>query len=339
MKLSERLRELSAAQEPCEPFTHDFGKKAAFEEAAQLAEAYEAKVEKRERSVMCLHCSEVVAYSGEVAREQIFYAMRAHDLICASSPLVKRIAELERQNAELTSCVTDLTDSTNLLITTSGLLRERLADLESQLAWAPVRDGLPTEPGVYEFAAIGSDGCVDSLDAYLFEPGNFRPWTDMCHCVSLTEDELGECDYTHYRRIELPEAAPPFAKDTSPDAVRELHVAQGCVVPPTTTLTDEAQDADLPSVTVSITPPNTLNVDLNALEWVSLAEAGALTGEVVRNLDRLIRQPLCLNDYIASVPARVTTAIQLHVKAVAVMNAEISKGRLFKEGGKWRFFQ
>jgi hypothetical protein len=283
------LRDLSAAQEPCEPLTHDFGKKTAFEEAALLAEDYEAEQE-------------------------------------------KRIAELERQNAELTSCVTDLTDSTNLLITTSGLLRERITDLQSQLAWTPVSAGLPTKHGFYELR--GPVGSPQLLHVWGYHP---RGWN--ASNGDFYSSPLEACAYTHFRRIELPEAPPPFAKETSPDAVREVHVAQGCVVPPTTTLTDQAQDADLPSVTVSITPPNTLNVDLNALEWCSLEESGVFLRELVRNLDHLIRQPVCLDDYIALVPTRVTTAMQLHVKAVSVMNSEMSKGRLFKEGGKWRFFQ
>jgi len=57
----------------------------------------------------------------------------AHDAVCQANPLVKRIAELERQNAALIRCVTSLTYSTNLLSATIGLLRERVTELEAQL--------------------------------------------------------------------------------------------------------------------------------------------------------------------------------------------------------------
>ncbi len=274
MKLSERLRDLSAAQEPCDPHTHDFGKKAAFEEAAQLAKAYEAEVE-------------------------------------------KRVAELELDVA--------------LMKDNLELSRKVIDNLKSQLAWTPVSAGLPMEPGYYLFTN-------DEHSVMFYRRGTHPKWTWESVSGAKFQDERMRGAWDSFRRIELPEAPPPFAKETSPDSVRELHVAQGCVVPPTTTLTDEAQDADLPSVTVSITPRNTLNVDLNALEWCSLEESGALLRELVRNLDHLIRQPVCPDEYVALVPTWVTTATQLHVKAVSVMNSEMSKGRLFKEGGKWRFF-
>ncbi len=336
MKLSERLRELSAAQEPCDPHTHDFGKKTAFEEAALLAEDYEAEQEEliqklRDKIAECEDANTTLVIRGS-------------KLLDESDALKKHVAELETTVRDKQRRVVELEAQSDRTDAEICKLDARIADLQSQLAWTPVSAGLPTEPGWYEFSPSGDGGCRTTLLAFEFTGEHW-----ICH--QGIDDVRGEPSTDSwspyvlrglggsYRRIELPRAPPPFAKETSPDSVRELHVAQGCVVPPTTTLTDEAQDADLPSVTVSITPRNTLNVDLNALEWCSLEESGVFLREIVRNLDHLMRQPVRPDDYIAWVPTSVTTAMQLHVKAVSVMNAELNKGRLFKEGGKWRFFQ
>ena len=88
-------------------------------------------------------------------------------------------------------------------------LEEKNAGLRTQLAWTPVSNGLPTEPGVYEFAAM-HDGEVREFVLLERRDGNsYAEWGDMLTAEDIHEDEL-ECQgltryrLTHYRRIELP---------------------------------------------------------------------------------------------------------------------------------------
>lgn len=84
----------------------------------------------------------------------------------------------------------------------NAALTKRVAELESQLAWTPVSDGLPTEPGVYAFG----DPDSDDKSAIVFWSlshigGTHRWWFGECGYVSPTDRHH---DVTHFRRIELP---------------------------------------------------------------------------------------------------------------------------------------
>lgn len=108
--------------------------------------------------------------------------------------LAKRVPELERcmQEVGLLAFMRDATpgDITAHMTRVMDSYVQRIADLQSQLAWTPVSAGLPTEPGHYEFV---SNGVV--LHVGLADNGSwFSPdgiWIEPSIC-------------SHYRRIELP---------------------------------------------------------------------------------------------------------------------------------------
>jgi hypothetical protein len=78
-------------------------------------------------------------------------------------------------------------------------LKDRVRSLQSQLAWTPVSDGLPTEPGTYEFLSHALHIHVFTLEADI----TTYPWVmiGVDERWDATEIEVG---YTDYRRIELP---------------------------------------------------------------------------------------------------------------------------------------
>jgi len=77
--------------------------------------------------------------------------------------------------------------------------RERLS-LQSQLAWTPVSDGLPTEPGAYEFL----HGTY--IEMYkLSELAMAFKWISRSGAC-FDSGGMFDLGHTHYRRIELPEA-------------------------------------------------------------------------------------------------------------------------------------
>jgi|SRR6187549_2139429 len=95
-----------------------------------------------------------------------------------------RIAELEAQNIALTCDM--------------NAFRLRSESLQAQLAWTPVSDGLPTEPGegeTYEFTCHGHVSVL-TLSGEI--------WEDSDGDYLDTEDDVVET-YTHFRRIALPE--------------------------------------------------------------------------------------------------------------------------------------
>jgi hypothetical protein len=114
-------------------------------------------------------------------------AFAAHDSACEHNPLTKRVAELEGSIRGLLACQDSLL---------------------SQLAWTPVVQGLPTEPGVYEFVKWSNE-CLHSCDLLEFCPdreNEGEEWGDMLTCEHFCTDELQELEHTHFRRITLPEA-------------------------------------------------------------------------------------------------------------------------------------
>jgi len=70
-------------------------------------------------------------------------------------------------------------------------LKDRVRSLQSQLAWTPVSAGLPTEPGVYEFAEVSRLDLILPGGAFRFEGRK-----------EFAVPHMGRWQY--YRRIELP---------------------------------------------------------------------------------------------------------------------------------------
>lgn len=118
--------------------------------------------------------------------EQLAEAWQLVDLESANAELTKRVAELEAQNEDL------FQQNANM----AGWCEEKnqlLEDLQSQLEWTPVSKGLPTEDGAYEFVDMLPGGKVRMFDLWVRRDGSWR------------HNPEEHWDYTHYRRIELPE--------------------------------------------------------------------------------------------------------------------------------------
>lgn len=115
------------------------------------------------------------------------------------------VADLKAENAALTKRVAELEEIADGRAQLIDDQRETIESIQSQLAWTPVSEGLPTEPGGYEF--------YDSLRRFAGWLTCFElrqkltwPWIDdegdewnqpefAAHVRSM---------YTHFRRIELP---------------------------------------------------------------------------------------------------------------------------------------
>ncbi len=113
-----------------------------------------------------------------------------------NAALKTRVAELEadnvilqQQNAQFGEQLQRVRDALEMANRATQLSIEETRRLQSQLAWTPVSDGLPTEPGYYLFV-----GGVD--EPLIFELSELGRVDDM------------PLDWTHtqFRRIELPEA-------------------------------------------------------------------------------------------------------------------------------------
>jgi hypothetical protein len=126
---------------------------------------------------------------------------------CARSGAFTQAAELaeayetqaESTNAELKKRVAELESDVNRLRafeTLASIHRATIADLESQLAWTPVSDGLPTEPGWYVFH--GAEREPELL--YGADTGRYSFWVGG----SKTYDMEEMSHFSYYRRIELP---------------------------------------------------------------------------------------------------------------------------------------
>lgn len=107
----------------------------------------------------------------------------------------EEVVKLESENARLAARVTELetltADCHDVMVACKrreSELREQVADLQSQLAWTPVSAGLPTEPGMYEF--------YDATGRYMIGIYELTPGVRW-YTAKV---------YTHYRRIEIPEA-------------------------------------------------------------------------------------------------------------------------------------
>lgn len=99
-------------------------------------------------------------------------------------------AETEKRIAELEAKLQELGSQQNAIL-------QRSRDIQSQLAWTPVSDGLPTEPGWYVFH--GKEEGTDLV--YGADTGPHSLW-----CGSTeTYDNKDVSTFDVYRRITLPE--------------------------------------------------------------------------------------------------------------------------------------
>jgi hypothetical protein len=153
----------------------------AFREAAQLAETYEAEVEKR-----IAELEQRLRTLAEALRELSpgphHGPMHAEDYV----PLVG-------------NRLTALQDWQDSFLEFSKLATPRIAELERQLAWTPVSAGLPTEPGVYEFITLTRKCALFDLDA------GGQWWSHGRGEGTAPENLLDETYWQSFRRIELPE--------------------------------------------------------------------------------------------------------------------------------------
>jgi hypothetical protein len=212
MKLSEQLREVET-----------------YEEACELAEAYEAEQEKRiaeleaetNRLRECMRIAGLECFMRKGSPESV--AQHMHEV---ATSWTKRIAELQSQLAnaakyanaigqiesalgifgtgplsqtlikmrEVVRRCTELEAQNVALTCDMNAFRLRCETLQYQLTWTPVSAGLPTEPGWYEFFCCGQV-CVLTLDGV---------WEDS-DGDELDIEEI-RVDYESFRRIELPEA-------------------------------------------------------------------------------------------------------------------------------------
>jgi hypothetical protein len=96
------------------------------------------------------------------------------------------VAKLEAETRVLRAIVADISSEHDV-----GKLLEHIADLQSQLAWTPVAQWLPTEPGEGETYEFTDGSRVNILTL------NGEIWED--------EEDVAD-DYKWFRRITLPEA-------------------------------------------------------------------------------------------------------------------------------------
>ena len=123
------------------------------------------------------------AYEGQFADEK--------------KALTNRVAELETTQ---TSHLQEMERLAFLVVDAeqvAQIAKANLAALQSQLAWTPVEKGLPTEPGWYVFH--GEDEGTELL--FGADQGESSLWVG-----DSTTYEWPKRGYTHFRRIELPEA-------------------------------------------------------------------------------------------------------------------------------------
>jgi hypothetical protein len=151
----------------------------AFGVAAQLAEAYEAEVGKR--------IAELEAMKEMPGRE-LWSAAEEHH--AARLELEKRVSELERWNG-IWQLAVEFAES-------------NMKHLQSQLAWTPVSDGLPTEPGWYEVASESRK----AVDVFQVRGGGDVGLWWWLRDVQYESPLERYPSATHFRRIALQEQTP-----------------------------------------------------------------------------------------------------------------------------------
>lgn len=149
-------------------------------ESAQAAVADLALVAK----VTCGYCDAVIEDAPDAFAE--------HDATCERNPLVMRVREVEAWKAAY--------------LEWQETAAKLIESLQSQLAWTPVAQGLPTEPGCYEFLRDTDTVEIDALDIWRLD-------TELQSCTEWYWKDhdwfpspLSARAYNWFRRIELPEA-------------------------------------------------------------------------------------------------------------------------------------
>lgn len=214
-RISERVRELRPSQGMFGDHSYMNGWGEATEKAAELVEQLEESgIIERGREIICCYCDQLVwcepADPSEQEQAAAEKAFVEHDAACDLNPLVARVRELEQRLVGLSPeyvarLQTKASEVPGLTATLDEALA-RIADLQSQLAWTSVENGLPTEPGVYAFLRNTDCVTVDSVDIWRLD-------TELQSCTEWYwkdhdwfESPLKVGGYRWFRRIELPEA-------------------------------------------------------------------------------------------------------------------------------------
>lgn len=109
-----------------------------------------------------------------------------------NAAVTKRVAELEVQVKQLNDIAESLRDKVRWSQHRSDEQQNIIDNLQSELAWTPVRDGLPTEDGAYEFIDMQPSGSVKMFDLWVRRNGSWKT------------DPVEHWDYNWFRRVELP---------------------------------------------------------------------------------------------------------------------------------------
>lgn len=116
-----------------------------------------------------------------------------------NAALAKRVAELELDAKVYMAMKDDWKDLRLQQQITIQRLSKEVKALQSQLAWTPVEDGLPTEPGMYVFVNVEADYFT------LFELDPIGCWVRHEHQERVQLTAITD-NWRAYRRITLPEA-------------------------------------------------------------------------------------------------------------------------------------
>jgi hypothetical protein len=164
----------------------------AVERCMKLAEAHEAEWEKRVAELTVELCT------VRGARDDAYAALENRNA---------RVDELRNRLRATAEALRDISPGPHPGPMNADeyvpLITKRIRDLQSQLAWTPVSDGLPTEPGTYEFLSYALN-----IHVYTLEPVEARyRWVlaGLDECYESGELEL---NYQNFRPITLPEPTP-----------------------------------------------------------------------------------------------------------------------------------
>lgn len=204
-KLSERLMDMARMN-----LASDFRAVAvaAFESAAELAEAYEAEVEKRAAVVEAKTEKRIAELEQETARLRECMRIAGLECFMREGPpeavakhmgqiiesYTKRVAELEHERMMLQGSIAMRDEVSDRHCKIREELANRVMELKSKLAWTPVSAGLPTEPGWYVFFN------THTVMLYQRKASERWPWVSA---VGTIATDMRAWDA--FRRIELPE--------------------------------------------------------------------------------------------------------------------------------------
>lgn len=133
--------------------------------------------------------------------ENLLTSLKVIRLEEENAALTKRVAELEEQVKQFNDIAESLRDKVRWSQHQFDEQQNIIDNLQSQLAWTPVPDGMPSKPGWYAFTDVdcGSPEFLNLNPGYWPET---KGWNDNFKGVNPAAPDWG---YTHYRRVELPQ--------------------------------------------------------------------------------------------------------------------------------------